>query len=182
MIILGGVPINVTIPPRVVANESGISDKPGLRPALRAVWISTGMNNAKAATLFMKADRTPADYPNQRDVAGQPEAAVDHRARDQENRPRPHKPRRYNQNQRDNKCRGMVKARKRIGRRHDPQLDTCHQRAERHQIIAEFAPQKQRKHRCKKREKQNLIVGHTATKARMMGGAIGLIGAGIVRI
>ena len=37
MMILGGVPINVTMPPRIVAKLRGIRDRPGLRPALRAV-------------------------------------------------------------------------------------------------------------------------------------------------
>ena len=60
---LGGVPINVTIPPRMVANDNGISDKAGVRPALRAVATSTGISKAKAATLFMKADRMPPVTP-----------------------------------------------------------------------------------------------------------------------
>ena len=51
------------MPPRIVAKESGISDRPGLRPALRAVAISTGMSSASAATLFMKADSTPPTPP-----------------------------------------------------------------------------------------------------------------------
>ena len=55
MMMLGGVPISVTMPPRMVANDSGISDSAGLRPALRAVWMSTGIKSASAATLFMKA-------------------------------------------------------------------------------------------------------------------------------
>ena len=59
MMMLGGVPISVTMPPRIVAKDSGISDSPGARPALRAVWMSTGISSASAATLFMKADSTP---------------------------------------------------------------------------------------------------------------------------
>ena len=39
---LGGVPINVTIPPRMVANDNGISDKAGVRPALRLVADTPG--------------------------------------------------------------------------------------------------------------------------------------------
>ncbi len=58
MMILGGVPISVAIPPRMVAKDSGIRLSPGARPALRAVWMSTGISSANAATLFMKADRT----------------------------------------------------------------------------------------------------------------------------
>jgi hypothetical protein len=37
--------------------------RPGLRPALRAVAMSTGIRSASAATLFMKAERTPATAP-----------------------------------------------------------------------------------------------------------------------
>ena len=58
MMMLGGVPISVTMPPRIVAKESGISDWPGGRPALRAASTSTGIRSARAATLFMKADST----------------------------------------------------------------------------------------------------------------------------
>ena len=32
--ILGGVPISVTMPPRIVAKLSGISDSPGARPSI----------------------------------------------------------------------------------------------------------------------------------------------------
>ena len=61
--ILGGVPISVAMPPRMVAKLSGISDSEGERPALRAVWMSTGISNASAATLFMKADSTAPTPP-----------------------------------------------------------------------------------------------------------------------
>ena len=54
--IFGGVPIRVTIPPRMVANDSGISVKEGLRLARLAASISTGISNARAATLFISAD------------------------------------------------------------------------------------------------------------------------------
>ena len=58
MMMLGGVPISVTMPPRMVAKLSGIRLRPGERPALRAVWMSTGISSASAATLFMKAEST----------------------------------------------------------------------------------------------------------------------------
>ena len=61
--ILGGVPISVAMPPRIVAKLSGIRLNPGDRPALRAVWMSTGISSARAATLFMKADSTPPMTP-----------------------------------------------------------------------------------------------------------------------
>ena len=61
--ILGGVPISVAMPPRMVAKLSGIRLSPGARPALRAVWMSTGISRAKAATLFIKADSTPPTAP-----------------------------------------------------------------------------------------------------------------------
>ena len=63
MMMLGGVPISVTMPPRMVAKESGIRLSPGARPALCAVWISTGINSASAATLFMKAESSPPIAP-----------------------------------------------------------------------------------------------------------------------
>jgi len=53
---LGGVPISVTSPPRIVAKESGMSVRPGARPALRAVSTSTGIRRANAATLLMKLE------------------------------------------------------------------------------------------------------------------------------
>ena len=59
MMMLGGVPINVTMPPRIVAKLSGINETPGDRPALRAVAMSTGISKASAATLFMNALSTP---------------------------------------------------------------------------------------------------------------------------
>ena len=63
MMMLGGVPMAVIMPPRMVAKERGISERAGLRPALRAVWISTGISRASAATLFMKADSTAPILP-----------------------------------------------------------------------------------------------------------------------
>ena len=44
------------MPPRIVANDSGINVSEGLRCARLAASISTGINNASAATLFIKAD------------------------------------------------------------------------------------------------------------------------------
>ena len=41
----------------MVAKASGISDRPGRRPALVEADSSTGIRSASAATLFMKADR-----------------------------------------------------------------------------------------------------------------------------
>ena len=55
MTTFGGVPIKVTIPPRIDAKETGIRLSAGLRLAFFAACISTGINNASAATLFMTA-------------------------------------------------------------------------------------------------------------------------------
>ena len=63
MMMLGGVPISVTIPPSIDANDSGISVIAGLRPAFLAACKSIGINSASAATLFITADNeaeTPA--------------------------------------------------------------------------------------------------------------------------
>ena len=57
--ILGGVPISVTIPPRIVAKDSGISVRLGLRSPFRAASRSTGIRSDSAATLFMTADNRP---------------------------------------------------------------------------------------------------------------------------
>ena len=60
MIRLVAVPIRVQVPPRIDAKDSGINDRDGLRFALLAAWMSTGMSRASAATLFMTADNTAA--------------------------------------------------------------------------------------------------------------------------
>ncbi len=60
MTIFGGVPISVIIPPRIDANESAMSESEGLRPLFFAACISRGMSNARAATLFITADRDAA--------------------------------------------------------------------------------------------------------------------------
>ena len=60
MMILGGVPIRVIMPPRIEANDSGIKLNATLRFAFFAACISIGINNARAATLFMIADNTAA--------------------------------------------------------------------------------------------------------------------------
>ena len=49
--------MRVISPPRIEANESGIRVNAGLRLAFFAACISTGMSMARAATLFMMADR-----------------------------------------------------------------------------------------------------------------------------
>ncbi len=58
MMMLGGVPIMVSMPPRMVAKAKGISDEAGERPAFCAACTSTGINMASAATLFMKPENT----------------------------------------------------------------------------------------------------------------------------
>ena len=60
MTTLGGVPIRVTMPPRIEANDSGISVSAGLRLDFAAACMSTGINSASAATLFITADRAAA--------------------------------------------------------------------------------------------------------------------------
>ena len=57
IMMLGGVPIRVTNPPKIVANDSGIKVALMLLPAFFAACISTGIKSASAATLFMKADK-----------------------------------------------------------------------------------------------------------------------------
>ncbi len=57
---LGGVPISVTRPPRIVANDSGIRVSAGLRLAFLAASRSTGMSRASAATLFITAESAAA--------------------------------------------------------------------------------------------------------------------------
>ena len=54
---LGGVPMRVMRPPTMVANDKGIKVSAGLRLALAAAWMSTGMRRASAATLFITADK-----------------------------------------------------------------------------------------------------------------------------
>jgi hypothetical protein len=56
MMMLGGVPINVTSPPRIAPNDSGISNSEGERSALAADCIATGSISASAPTLFMSVD------------------------------------------------------------------------------------------------------------------------------
>ena len=63
MIMLGGVPISVIMPPRIDANDSGISVERTLRPAFLAACMSIGISSASAATLFIIADRI-ADTPD----------------------------------------------------------------------------------------------------------------------
>jgi hypothetical protein len=58
IMILGGVPIRVIMPPRIDAKDNGISVKATLRLAFFAACISIGINRASAATLFMTADST----------------------------------------------------------------------------------------------------------------------------
>ena len=58
--IFGGVPISVIMPPRIEANDKGISESAGLRLAFDAACMSTGISNARAATLFINADNTAA--------------------------------------------------------------------------------------------------------------------------
>ncbi len=58
MMMLGGVPISVTNPPRIEAKESGINVSAGLLALLAAACKSTGINRASVATLFITADNT----------------------------------------------------------------------------------------------------------------------------
>jgi len=51
------------MPPRIVANDKGIRDSAGDLLALLAACISTGINSARAATLFMNADKTAPRNP-----------------------------------------------------------------------------------------------------------------------
>ena len=56
MTMLGGVPIRVIMPPRMVAKDSAISVSEGLRFARAAAFRSTGISRVRAATLFITAD------------------------------------------------------------------------------------------------------------------------------
>ena len=57
---LGGVPISVTKPPSNEPNASGIRMTAGDRSALIADLMAAGISNAKAPTLFITVDNTPA--------------------------------------------------------------------------------------------------------------------------
>ncbi len=48
------------MPPSIDAKESGISDIAGLRPALDAACMSSGISSASAATLFITAESAAA--------------------------------------------------------------------------------------------------------------------------
>jgi hypothetical protein len=56
MTMLGGVPIIVIMPPRIVAKDSGISEAATARFAFSAASMSRGMSSARAATLLMTAE------------------------------------------------------------------------------------------------------------------------------
>jgi hypothetical protein len=57
IIMFGGVPIRVAMPPRIVAKDKGISVFLGGQLDALALFISMGIKSASAATLFMKAER-----------------------------------------------------------------------------------------------------------------------------
>lgn len=50
------VPMRVTVPPRMEANDSGISRWPGARPAFRAQEVRMGIMSATMGVLFINAD------------------------------------------------------------------------------------------------------------------------------
>ncbi len=56
----GGVPIIVTMPPRMLAKANGMSRMLGERFCSVAVFNVTGSMSASAPTLFMNAESTPA--------------------------------------------------------------------------------------------------------------------------
>ena len=53
----GGVPISVAMPPRIVAKDNGMRVFLGVQLDALALFISIGIRRARAATLFMKADK-----------------------------------------------------------------------------------------------------------------------------
>ena len=53
----GGVPISVAIPPRIVAKDNGMRVFRGAQLDTLALFMSIGIKRARAATLFMKADK-----------------------------------------------------------------------------------------------------------------------------
>ena len=55
---LGGVPIKVVMPPRIVPKASGISTWPGVISSRPDSCAATGINSAIAPTLFMKPDKS----------------------------------------------------------------------------------------------------------------------------
>ena len=57
IMMFGGVPISVAMPPRIVAKDNGISVFLGVQLDALALFISIGIRRASAATLFMKADK-----------------------------------------------------------------------------------------------------------------------------
>ena len=57
---LGGVPISVTSPPRIDPNATGISSRDGGSPFIRATCMATGIISASAPTLFMNMESSAA--------------------------------------------------------------------------------------------------------------------------
>ena len=56
MTMLGGVPISVTMPPRMLAKDMGMRVRAAVRFAFLAASMSTGISSASAATLFISVD------------------------------------------------------------------------------------------------------------------------------
>ena len=67
MMMLGGVPIRVIRPPRMVPNDSGISNSAGGRSDFLAASMVAGISSASAPMLFMNADST-APTPDSRPI------------------------------------------------------------------------------------------------------------------
>jgi hypothetical protein len=138
----------------------------GLRPALRAVAMSTGIRSASAATLFMKADRTPPTPPMIAIWAPSAAGGVHQRARDQQHRARAHQPGRDHEDERHDHHRRMAEAREGGLGRDKPQHHGQQQRAEGHHVVAEPPPEQEAEHAPEQGKEKHLVLRHGPTVGR----------------
>ena len=163
MMILGGVPIMVIMPPSIDAKDKGIKVSEGLRLAFAAACRSTGINIASAATLFMTADRIAAIpaiaamwvlqgyretaylLGDQFDGTGIRQALAD------------------NQHQRNNDRGGMTKTGKGSFLGHHTDQQRHDQGDEGHQVIAPTAPYQENEYEKQQSEQQYLVCSHNTS-------------------
>ena len=140
MMMLGGVPIRVTRPPRMVAKESGIRVSAAGRFAFFAAWMSTGIKSANAPTLFMTAESAPARPDITRNVRGQALRRAHDRAGQDVDGAGVRQPLADDQHQGDDHGGGMAEAEEGLVDRHHADDDRGQERGEGHQVVAPAPP------------------------------------------
>jgi hypothetical protein len=160
MTMLGGVPIRVIMPPRMVPKDSGISVSDTARLALRAASMSSDIKQRQRRDIVDDRRQRRTDHRHDADMDRNCPVGPCDEAGDQLHRAGIHQPARDDQHQRDDDDGRMAEAVKRILGRNQPRHHGDKERNESNQIVAEPPPDQEPEQDDENSKKHDLVGRH----------------------